>query len=82
MPKPRQLGAERRQLTVMFVDLVGSTMLGLRLDPEDLRKVIIAYQECIRSVVARLDGFVARYMGDGALIYFGFPKAYEDDAER
>lgn len=82
VPKPRQLGAERRQLTVMFVDLVGSTMLGLRLDPEDLRKVIIAYQECIRSVVARLDGFVARYMGDGALIYFGFPKAYEDDAER
>ena len=57
----------------MFVDLVSSTMLGARLDPEDLRKVITTYQECIRSVVARLDGFVARYMGDGALIYFGFP---------
>jgi class 3 adenylate cyclase len=78
----RQAVAERRQLTVMFADLVGSTRLGLRLDPEDLRTVIIAYQECIRSVVARLDGFVARYMGDGALIYFGFPQAYEDDAER
>jgi class 3 adenylate cyclase len=81
-PKPRQPGAERRQLTVMFVDLVSSTMLGARLDPEDLRKVITTYQECIRSVVARLDGFVARYMGDGALIYFGFPQAHEDDAER
>ena len=66
----------------MFVDLVGSTMLGTRLDPEDLRKVITAYQECITSVVARFDGFVARYMGDGALIYFGFPQAHEDDAER
>ena len=81
-PKPRQPGAERRQLTVMFVDLVSSTMLGARLDPEDLPKVITTYQECIRSVVARLDGFVARYMGDGALIYFGFPQAHEDDAER
>jgi class 3 adenylate cyclase len=81
-PKPRQHAAERRHLTVMFVDLVSSTMLGARLDPEDLRKVITTYQECIRSVVARLDGFVARYMGDGALIYFGFPQAHEDDAER
>lgn len=66
----------------MFVDLVSSTMLGARLDPEDLRKVITTYQECIRSVVARSDGFVARYMGDGALIYFGYPQAHEDDAER
>ena len=66
----------------MFVDLVSSTMLGARLDPEDLRKVITTYQECITSVVARFDGFVARYMGDGALIYFGFPQAHEDDAER
>src|SRR5437773_7297133 len=65
--------AERRQLTVMFVDLVGSTLLGARLDPEDLREVIVAYQSCITSIVARFDGFVARYMGDGALIYFGFP---------
>jgi class 3 adenylate cyclase len=74
--------AERRQLTVMFVDLVGSTRLSAQLDPEDLRNVITAYQQCITSVVARLDGFVARYMGDGALIYFGFPQAHEDDAER
>ena len=81
-PKHRQPVADRRQLTVMFVDLVGSTMLGNRLDPEDLRKVITAYQECITSIVARFDGFVARYMGDGALIYFGFPQAHEDDAER
>jgi len=78
----RQTAAERRQLTVMFVDLVGSTMLGARLDPEDLRNVITAYQECITSVMARFDGFIARYMGDGALIYFGFPQALEDGAER
>ena len=81
-PKHRQPVAEFRQLTVMFVDLVGSTTLGTRLDPEDLRKVITAYQECIASVVVRFDGFVARYMGDGALIYFGFPQAHENDAER
>jgi len=66
----------------MFVDLVGSTMLGRRLDPEDLRTVITAYQECVTSIVAHNDGFVARYMGDGTLVYFGFPKAHEDDAER
>jgi class 3 adenylate cyclase/energy-coupling factor transporter ATP-binding protein EcfA2 len=81
-PAHRQPEAEFRQLTVMFIDLVGSTKLGNRLDPEDLRKVITAYQECITSVVARFDGFVARYMGDGALVYFGFPQAHEDDAER
>jgi class 3 adenylate cyclase len=80
--KQRPAVPEYRQLTVMFADLVGSTMLGLRLDPEDLRQAITAYQECITSVVARFDGFVARYMGDGALIYFGFPQAHEDDAER
>src|ERR1051325_8835396 len=78
----KQPTAERRQLTVMFVDLVGSTLLGGRLDPEDLREVIVAYQNCITSVVARFDGFVARYMGDGALVYFGFPQSQEDDAER
>jgi class 3 adenylate cyclase len=80
--KHREAVAEHRQLTVMFVDLVGSTILGTRLDPEDLRQVITAYQGCIRSVVARFAGFVARYMGDGALVYFGFPQAHEDDAER
>src|SRR3954447_18583810 len=78
----RQHFAERRQLTVMFVDLVGSTMLGTQLDPEDLREVIVAYQGCITSIVARFDGFVARYMGDGALVYFGHPNSHEDDAER
>ena len=80
--KHRQPIAERRQLTMMFVDLVGSTKLGARLDPEDLREVIATYQSCIDSIVARFDGFVARYMGDGALVYFGYPRAHEDDAER
>jgi class 3 adenylate cyclase len=74
--------AERRQLTVMFADLVGSTALGVRLDPEDLREVIGAYHGCVTSLIARADGFVARYMGDGVLVYFGYPQAHEDDAER
>jgi class 3 adenylate cyclase/predicted ATPase len=74
--------AERRQLTVMFCDLVGSTALSSRLDPEDLREVIGAYHRCIAEVLERFDGFIARYMGDGALIYFGYPQAREDDAER
>lgn len=78
----RQPAAERRQLTVMFVDLVGSTLLGARLDPEDLRDVIVAYQNCIKSIVTSHDGFIARYMGDGALVYFGYPRSQEDDAER
>jgi class 3 adenylate cyclase len=78
----RQSTPGRRQLTVMFVDLVGSTLLGARLDPEDLREVIAAYQGCITTIVAQFDGFVARYMGDGMLIYFGHPQAHEDDAER
>src|SRR5262245_10970286 len=73
---------ERRQLTVMFVDLVGSTPLGARLDPEDLREVISTYHACVASVVARFDGFVAHYVGDGVLVYFGYPHAHEDDAER
>ena len=80
--KHREAVAERRQLTVMFVDLVGSTLLATRLDLEDLRQVITTYQECITSLVTRFEGFVARYMGDGALVYFGFPQAHEDDAER
>ena len=75
-------GPERRQLTVMFCDLVGSTALSARLDPEDLRDVIGAYHRSIAATVAPYDGFVAKYMGDGALIYFGYPRAHEDDAER
>ena len=74
--------AERRQVTVMFSDLVGSTALSARMDPEDLREVISAYQNCVAETVQRFDGFVARYMGDGALVYFGYPRAHEDDAER
>ena len=74
--------AERRQLTVMFCDLVGSTALAASRDPEDLREVISAYQKCAAETVRRFDGFVAKYMGDGVLVYFGYPKAHEDDAER
>jgi class 3 adenylate cyclase len=74
--------AERRQLTVMFCDLVGSTSLSSRLDPEDLREVIAAYQRAVAEIVTGFDGFVAKYMGDGVLIYFGYPRAHEDDAER
>jgi class 3 adenylate cyclase/predicted ATPase len=74
--------AERRQLTVMFCDLVGSTALAARLDPEDLREVIGAYHRAVADMVGRFDGFVAKYMGDGVLIYFGYPQAHEDDAER
>ena len=74
--------AERRQLTVMFADLVGSTALSARMDPEDLREVIAAYQECVADTMRRYRGFVAQYMGDGVLVYFGYPLAHEDDAER
>ena len=74
--------AERRHLTVMFCDLAGSTALSVRLDPEDLREVIGSYHKCVSDVVERFEGFVARYMGDGVLIYFGYPQAQEDDAER
>jgi class 3 adenylate cyclase len=79
--KPQD-AAERRQVTVMFSDLVGSTALSARMDPEDLREVISAYQKCVAETVGRFDGFVAKYMGDGVLIYFGYPQAHEDDAER
>src|SRR5262245_8645077 len=75
-------GAERRQVTVMFSDLVGSTALSARIDPEDLREVISAYQNCVAESVRRFGGFVAKYMGDGVLVYFGYPQAHEDDAER
>jgi len=74
--------AERRQLTVMFCDLVGSTALSERLDPEDLRDVMNAYHRCCSQVIERFDGFIARYVGDGVLAYFGYPRAHEDDAER
>src|SRR5215469_5582499 len=74
--------AELRQVTVMFVDIVGSTALSARMDPEDLREVISAYQTCVAETARRFGGFVARYLGDGVLIYFGYPAAHEDDAER
>jgi class 3 adenylate cyclase len=74
--------AERRQVTVMFSDLVGSTALSARMDPEDLREVITAYQKCVTETVQRFGGFVAKYMGDGVLVYYGYPQAHEDDAER
>src|ERR1700758_530751 len=74
--------AERRLLTVMFADLVGSTVLSTRLDPEDMQKIIGAYQRRCAEVIANSGGFVARYMGDGILAYFGYPQAHEDDAER
>ena len=74
--------AERRQVTVMFSDMVGSTALSARMDPEDLRDIISAYQKCVAETVHRFGGFVAKYMGDGVLMYFGYPEAHEDDAER
>ena len=74
--------AERRHVTVIFSDLVGSTALSARMDPEDLREVISAYQTCVAETVGRFGGFVAQYLGDGALVYFGYPQAHEDDAER
>jgi class 3 adenylate cyclase/tetratricopeptide (TPR) repeat protein len=79
--KPKDT-AERRQVTVMFSDLVGSTALAGRMDPEDLREVISGYQKCVAQTVRRFGGFVAKYMGDGVLVYFGYPQAHEDDAER
>ena len=82
LPKPAQDTAERRQVTVMFSDLVGSTALSARMDPEDLREVISAYQKCVAETVQRFGGFVAKYMGDGVLVYFGYPEAHEHDAER
>ena len=80
--EPRTSSAERRQLTVMFCDLVNSTALSGQLDPEDLRDVIQAYQATCTEVVQRYDGYVAQYLGDGLLVYFGYPQAHEDDAQR
>src|SRR5262249_17681190 len=74
--------AARRQLTVLFCDLVGSTALSARLDPEDLREIMAAYRRAVAEIVDESDGFIARYMGDGVLTYFGYPRAHEDDAER
>jgi class 3 adenylate cyclase len=79
---PPEDRAERRQVTVMFSDLVGSTALSARMDPEDLREVITAYQKRVADTVQRFGGFVAKYMGDGLLVYFGYPQAHGDDAER
>ena len=74
--------AERRQVTVLFSDLVGSTALSARLDPEDLNEVIATYHKCVAEIVRGFDGFVAQYLGDGVLAYFGYPRAHEDDAEQ
>lgn len=95
IPKPTQIDrrldkkeekaapeAERRQLTVMFCDLVGSTSLSEQLDPEDLRDVVRSYQEACAEVIDNYDGYIAQYLGDGLLVYFGYPLAHEDDAHR
>ena len=74
--------AERRQLTVMFCDLVGSTALSTRIDPEDYREVIRTYQDTCAGVITRFDGYVAKFLGDGVLAYFGWPRGHEDDAAR
>jgi class 3 adenylate cyclase len=77
-----QHSAERRQLTVMFCDLVGSTALSARLDPEELREIIGTYHRCCTELIERNGGFVAKYIGDGVLAYFGYPQAHEHDTER
>src|SRR5215471_7391137 len=74
--------AERRQLTVLFCDLLDSTVLASQLDPEDLRDVIRAYQAACATVIERLEGYIAQYLGDGLLVYFGYPQAHDDDAHR
>ena len=85
LPQPSaapSTGAERRQLTVMFCDLVGSTALSARMDPEEYREVLADYQSAARNAIEHYDGYIARYMGDGLLVYFGYPQAHEDDPER
>jgi len=79
---PQPPGAERRQLMVLFCDLVDSTALAGRLDPEDLREVVRAYQQTCATVIQRFEGHIAQYLGDGLLVYFGYPQAHEDDAQR
>jgi class 3 adenylate cyclase len=81
-PPIRRVDPERRQLTLLFCELVASTELSARLDPEDLREVVHAYQACVAAVVERFEGHVAKFMGDGVIAYFGWPRAHEDDAER
>jgi class 3 adenylate cyclase len=81
-PEVAAASGERRPVSVMFCDLIGSTALSSRLDPEDLREVIRAYQACVATTIGQFDGFIARYVGDGVLIYFGWPEASETDAER
>src|SRR5262244_1479738 len=81
-PRTRPVEAERRQLTVLFCDLVDSTALAGQLDPEELREVVQAYQATCAEVIQRFDGHIAQYLGDGLLIYFGYPHAHEDDAQR
>jgi class 3 adenylate cyclase len=81
-PEPRAPEAERRQLTVLFCDLVDSTALASQLDPEEWREVVRAYQETCAKVIIRFEGHIAQYLGDGLLIYFGYPQAHEDDAQR
>jgi class 3 adenylate cyclase len=78
----RRADGERRQLTVMFCDLVGSTVLSAQLDPEELREVVRAYQDACTTVIQRYDGHIAQHLGDGLLVYFGYPQAHEDDAQR
>jgi class 3 adenylate cyclase len=80
--EPRAPEAERRQLTVLFCDLVDSTALASRLDPEELREVVRAYQATCAAVIQRFEGHIAQYLGDGLLVYFGYPRAHEDDAQR
>src|SRR5215510_4399645 len=80
--QPAALEAERRQLTVLFCDLVGSTALSAQLDPEELREVVRAYQETCTTVIRRYEGHIAQHLGDGLLVYCGYPQAYEDDAQR
>src|SRR5215813_12901419 len=80
--RPAAPEAERRQLTVMFCDLVGSTALSTQLDPEELREVIRAYRESCAAAISRFGGYLAKYIGDGLLVYFGYPQAHEDDAQR
>jgi class 3 adenylate cyclase/predicted ATPase len=79
---PRAAEGERRQLTVMFIDLVGSTTLSQQLDPEDYHARVVAYQTACRQVIARYEGHIAQYLGDGVLVYFGYPQAHEEDAVR
>ena len=81
-PAPQPPEAERRQLTVLFCDLVDSTVLASQLDPEELREVVCAYQEACAKVITRFEGHIAQYLGDGLLVYFGYPLAHEDDAPR